>query len=136
MESKHVLIFFGSLPILFWVTKIVGEKLINNYFETLKTIDELKESKLDDRINFLNRSIDNLQRTIEKNTQELVSHKIMMQGLSHELSSLRAETKNGQNYYKTALEKLATVLHSMNYQIKEQRDEIDKLGRVIIKRSD
>lgn len=136
MEDKHLLLLFGSLPIIFWATKIIGEKLINNYFEAHKSIEELKESKLDDRINFLNRSIDNLQRTMEKNTQELVSHKIMMQGLSHELSALRAETKNGQSYYKTALEKLATVLHSMNYQIKEQREEIDKLGRVIIKGSD
>ncbi len=56
-----------------------------------------------------------------------------MQGLTREMAALRKELKEGQNYYKIALEKLATVLHSLNYQTKENRDKLEELGLVLLK---
>ena len=133
MDVKDIAAILGGGAVILWIAKVIGDKLISNYFETKKQNEELRDSMLDERIKWLSTSVDALQKSMEKNTSETQQHKIMMQGLSHELSALRAELKSGQNYYKIALEKLGTVLYSLNYQIKEQRDEIDEIGRVIRK---
>jgi len=133
LEGKEIAILFGTIPVVLWVVKTIGEKLVDKFFKQAKDLEEIKDSMLNDKINRISSDMASLSNSLKIHGEEAIRQKIIMQGLTHEMSALRAELKTGQNYYKGALEKLATVLHSMNYQIKEQRNEIDKIGIVILK---
>ena len=133
MDAINVSVVSAIIAALLWALKVIGDKLISNYFDTKKANEDLKDSMLDERIKWLSTSIDELKRTIKESTQETQKHKIMMQGLSHELSSLRAEFKDGNSHHKETIVRLIEVLKAMQNDIKIQKQEIETIGRVIIR---
>lgn len=133
MEVKDLALISAIISAVLWAAKKIGDKLIDNYFESKKRVEELRDSMLDDRLNWLTKAVDDLKKTIVKNTDEIVRHKITMQALSKDLNQLRVDLKDTTGHQKETIIRLIEVLKSMQNDIRIQKQEIETIGRVIMR---
>lgn len=134
---KEVVLFIGGAIVVLGILSKIGDKLLDKAITSFDKVRDLEKQIIEEKIQTIDKSNNFLRQAIDNNTKEINSQKIIMEGMTKAMDQLRSELKSVQNHYSSALEKLGTVLHSFNYQIKQSRDEIDKLaievGKVIRK---
>lgn len=137
MEMNEVILFIGAAGVVLGILAKIGDRLLDKGIAAFEKVRELEKQIVDDKLEAMEKSYNLMRQSIDNNTKGLHTQTIMMDGLTKAMDQLRSELKSVQNHYSVSLDKLGAVLHSFNYQIKQSRDEIDKLsievGKVIRK---
>ena len=133
MDTKDYGLILGIASAALWALKVIGEKLVGKYFEIDKNNQELRESFMTEKLNWLQKDIGTLSESIKQNTSEAMQTRMKLQSLDHELAALRSELKHSVEHSKKSSESLVAVLKSFQGELKSQRSEIEMIGRVIMR---